>query len=145
MKNNFILSVTIFIFTLTACNTTPKTEICLTSTDSLMTQWNNAWNASDNNQITALLDDKAILVAAEVIKGKDSIRVKFIQPSTPGLRNLKTEKIYEAISADFVSQTGSYSHDWVKNDSVVENGKGFYTFIWQKQADKTWKLELIKF
>lgn len=144
MKNVFILTFTIFLVAFTACNPAPKAESKLAGTDSLMMQWNNAWNASNADQIAALFTDKAILVSAGgVIIGIDSIKVKMINRSVLGLKNLKTEMISESVSTDFASQTGSYSHDWINKDSTIAKESGMFTFIWQKQADKSWKLALI--
>jgi len=144
MKNVFILTFTIFLMAFTACNPAPKAESKLAGTDSLMMQWNNAWNASNADQIAALFTDKAILVSAGgVINGIDSIKVKMINRSVLGLKNLKTEMISESVSTDFASQTGSYTHDWIIKDSTITKESGLFTFIWQKQADKSWKLVLI--
>lgn len=144
MKNIFTLTFAIFLMAFTACSTAPKEETRLTSSDSLMMQWNNAWNASDADQIASLFSNSAILISGGgVINGIDSIKVKMIQRSVLGLKNLKTEEISESVSVDFVSQTGSYTHDWIKADSTITKESGLYTFIWQKQPDKTWKLVLI--
>ncbi|MFA5972777.1 MAG: nuclear transport factor 2 family protein [Lentimicrobiaceae bacterium] len=143
MKNTLFVTFAIILLSFSACNSTPKPEASLTNTDSLMTQWNDAWNASDGDKVADIFADNAILVANNITIGKDSIKVKFIQRSIKGLKNLKTKKVYEYVSTDFATQTGTYTHDWVKNDSTTETASGIYTFDWMKQADKSWKLVLV--
>ncbi|MHC1777878.1 MAG: DUF4440 domain-containing protein [Lentimicrobium sp.] len=123
-----------------SCRQVPLTAPELQSTDSLMQQWVDVWNAGDVEAITALFAADAWVVTDTAFTGIEDLKAGFILPAAPLLRNLSCQKLSEMIDVNMAYQSGSYKHEWVKNDTVVGKASGHYILVWKKQEDQTWKL-----
>ena len=140
MKAVQLIIVSFIVFLMFSCGNKQEEQVTLQNTDSLLQQWTDAWNSQDAAKVMALYADDVHLFMDTVYRGKAVLEKEFVLPSVAILRNLKCEKVVEAISGDLASQSGSYYHDWTKNDSIVGNQKGYYSILWKKQADQTWKI-----
>lgn len=140
MKRNQLIGLVLIVILFSSCSQAPVTSAKLESTDSIAQMWVDLWNAGDIDGITALFAENAVVVTDTAFTGINDLKAGFILPAAPVLRNLTCTKVSEAIGEDMACQSGSYIHDWVKNDSVVGNAKGFYSIVWKKQEDKSWKL-----
>lgn len=110
------------------------------NTDLLLQQWNDAWNSADPARVMRLLSENATLFMDTVYSGREDLEKNFVLPSVKVLRNLKCEKTVEFISGEMACFSGLYTHDWARNDSIVSSTKGYYSLLWQLQADSTWKI-----
>lgn len=90
--------------------------------------------------ITASFTLDALLITDTVLSGREVIKEKFIDPVVPIFRNLTCKKLGEQISDDLAWQSGYYAHEWVKKDSTTEKATGYYSMVWKKQEDKSWRL-----
>ena len=140
MKAVQLIVVSIFVFLMFSCGTKKEEQVSLQSTDSLLQQWTDAWNSQEAAKVMALYADDVHLFMDTIYQGKTVLEKDFVLPSVAILKNLKCVKVVEAISGDLACQSGSYSHDWTKNDSIVGNQKGYYSIVWKKQADQSWKI-----
>jgi uncharacterized protein (TIGR02246 family) len=132
------------LVTLLACNQSPKMSSAVPVTDSLMKPWINAWNSADAEKIAAMFaDDALVILPGFKFSGIDSVKTKWIVPTALTLRNLTVQNLKEDKTSDLASISGSYMHDWVRNDSVISRAGGYYTFLWRKQADNSWKVAVV--
>lgn len=140
MKKYLCTLMTLAILILFSC-TGKKLQVSqMQNTDHLLQQWNEAWNSSDPATVMGLLSENATLFMDTVYSGMDDLENNFVLPSVKALRNLKCEKTVEFIADDMVSLSGYYTHDWARNDSIIGTTKGYYSLLWQRQADSTWKI-----
>ena len=142
MKAKNLLVLLLVAALLASCSQTPETTVKLQSTDSLVQLWTDAWNARDVEAITACYAEDAITITDTVLTGVDAIKTGFILKAAPIFANLSCQKINEKIDTDLAYQSGSYNHDWIINDTTVENASGYYSMIWKKMEDNSWKLLL---
>lgn len=140
MKRNQLLIVVLLVILFSSCSKAPVSTAKLESTDSIAQMWVDVWNAGDIDGITAQFAENAVVVTDTAYTGIKDLKAGFILPAAPILRNLTCTKVSEAMGEDMAYQAGSYKHEWVKNDSVVGNASGFYSIVWKKQEDKSWKL-----
>jgi len=139
-KNLVILSLLAAVFA--SCKQTPEISIKLQSTDSLVQLWTDAWNTHDVEAITACYAEDAITITDTVFTGVDAIKTGFILKAAPIFADLSCQKIKEMIDNEIAYQSGSYTHNWILNDTTTEKAQGYYTMVWKKMEDKTWKLIL---
>jgi ketosteroid isomerase-like protein len=140
MKAVHLIVVSFIVFLMFSCGTKKEEQVALQNTDSLIQQWTDAWNSQDPAKVMALYADDVYLFMDTIYQGKTVLEKNFVLPSVAILKNLKCVKVAEAISGDLACQSGSYSHDWTKNDSITGSQKGYYSIVWKKQADQTWKI-----
>jgi len=144
MKTRFLSFLIVVSLGFAACNQTANKVVEVPDSDSLMKPWVDAWNAADVEKISACIAGDAILILPETLmNGADIIKKKWIVPSSASIRNLAVLKLNEVKTREMACLSGSYTHDWVKNDSVVGHAKGYYSFLWKKQADDLWKLAVV--
>lgn len=130
----------LFVLALSACKQSPETQPALQTTDSLSQMWIDAWNVKDVDAIAACFTQDALLITDTAYIGIDAIKSEFILKAAPYFQNLSCKKIYESISGAMAYQAGSYNHEWIINDSTVEQAKGYYTMVWKMVDDKTWQM-----
>jgi len=137
------LIIGVFIYSCSN-NNQAASEIKVVSVDSLNTSWDNAWNKRDANAIANMFTENTVVLSGswEVV-GKDSIMKNWVNSQLPRMTNFKTTKLIAEASSGMAFQTGFWSLDINRNDSIVGTAKGNYTTIWKKQADNTWKIELL--
>ncbi len=140
MKAVQFIIVSIIVFLMFSCGAKKEEQAALQNTDSLLQQWTDAWNSQDAAKVMALYADDVHLFMDTIYQGKAVLEKDFVLPSVAILRNLKCDKVVEAISGDLACQSGSYYHDWSRNDSITGNQKGYYSIVWKRQSDKTWKI-----
>jgi ketosteroid isomerase-like protein len=144
MKNRFLFLLPVMLLTLLACNQSHEMSSAIPVTDSLMKPWISAWNSADAEKIANLFADDALVILPGVIfSGIDSVKTKWVVPTTLTLRNLTIQNLKEDKTSELASFSGSYMHDWVRNDSVISRAGGYYTFMWRKQADNSWKMAVV--
>ncbi|MBK7172202.1 MAG: DUF4440 domain-containing protein [Bacteroidales bacterium] len=138
-----VIMYSLVFLIISSCGNSKEEPSALQNTDSLILQWDNAWNSADAATVMALFTDDIHLFMDTVYSGKSNLEKDFVVPSVAILRNLHCVKIAEAISEDLACQSGSYSHDWTRNDSIVGNQKGYYSLVWARQSDQSWKISNI--
>lgn len=115
------------------------------STDSLTGLWNAAWNNKDSTALANMFSENTVYLAGDAnLIGRDSIMVKWVNNNLPAVANLQTVKMSEGTSDGMAYQSGTWTLDVMNNDSLVSKENGIYTFVWKKQADNSWKLEVVQ-
>ena len=140
MKRNQLFIMGLMVIVFSSCSQAPETTTKLESTDSIAQMWVDVWNAQDVDGITAMFKADAIVLTDTAYYGINDLKAGFILPAAPMMRNLSCQKLNEAISEDMAYQSGSYKHEWVKGDSLVSQASGYYSMVWEKQEDQSWKL-----
>lgn len=147
----FATVMLVFSISISSCKESAKdqsasADSCCTVTvtsDSLIALWNDAWNTKNAEALKNMIAEDAVVLETDwQVAGRDSIMAKWITPSLPVISNLKTEKVTDCICCCCVSLTAFYSLDVTTKEGVVSE-KGNFTFIWNQDDDKTWKLKLI--
>lgn len=141
-KNLVLLSLLVVLFA--SCSPTPEAKVKLQSTDALLQTWTDAWNAGDAEAVASCFAADAINITDTVLTGVDAIKTGFILKATPILTNLSCQKIKEIIDNDLAYQSGSYHHDWIINDTTTEKASGYYSMVWKKTDENSWKLVLFQ-
>jgi ketosteroid isomerase-like protein len=144
MKTKHLLILSLLAAFFASCSPAPEASVKLQSTDSLLHVWTNAWNARDVEAITTCYAADAITITDTVLTGVDAIKTGFILKAAPIFANLICQKNKEMIDNDLAYQSGSYTHDWMLNDTAVEKASGYYTMIWEKMEDNSWKMVLFQ-
>jgi hypothetical protein len=128
----------------TVTETATEEEKCKAiSADSLAALWNDAWNTKNIESLKGMIADSALVIDHEwYFQGKDSIFTKWISPSLPVISNIKTMPLKTTSCCCCISLTGLYTLDYESTDGI-KSSKGNFTFIWVKQEDKTYKLDLM--
>lgn len=140
MKTTFLIFMSILLVSFSACQQAKEATTELQTTDSLSQLWIDAWNAADVDAITSLFTADAQLVTDTLLIGRETIKAGFVLPAAPIFRNLTCKKLNEQISGDLAYLSGSYAHEWLQKDSSVVQAKGYYSMVWKKQDDKSWKV-----
>ena len=144
MKTNFLLLILPVLFLSNACMNQQEKSAAIPETDSLMAPWMEAWHAGDTGQIAACLTPDAVVILPDtMMTGINLLRKAWIGPVAKSLRNLAIVNKNEEKSGEIACISGSYTNDWVQNDSVVGHAKGYYTFLFKKQADNRWKISVV--
>jgi ketosteroid isomerase-like protein len=117
------------------------------SPDSLMNVWNAAWNNQDSTAIYNLLATNSVAVFStkEKFVGVDALMTNWVNKNISKIRILKTEKVSSSISSEMVYFNGTYTVDITKNDTLLSENTGSFTFVWKLQNNKDWKMELLFF
>ncbi len=144
MRNLIFRLMVIALIPVIACTSAPETAEIPESTDGLCQLWIDAWNARDAVAIEACFANDALLITDTVYSGIDAIRSGFIERATPYFKNLTCSKLYESISGSMAYHAGKYDHEWIVNDSTVTKASGYYTMVWKKSDDNTWKLAVFQ-
>lgn len=144
-------AIVILLFLSSACNQSNDSKSDninnTVSADSLMNEWNVAWNKHDSTAISNMLADNSVVVFStkERLIGNDSIMANWVNKNLPTVTNLKTEKISSSSSSEMVFFNGTYTLDITENDSITGADTGGFTFVWKLQDKKDWKIELLFF
>lgn len=140
MKNLLLLPAILLFLLAFACNPVKEEKSTLQTTDTLYQQWVDAWNAQDIDAIASLFSPDGIVITDTALIGLDALKSGFIEPAAPMLSNLACKKITEAFSSTLAFQSGSYTHDWIKGDSLVGQASGYYSIFWKKTGEGSWKI-----
>lgn len=143
--SGIFIALVIGIFISSCTNNKPvSSEAEVVSVDSLNSSWNNSWNIKDTNAIANMLTENTVVLSGSwKAIGKDSIMKNWINGQLPRMANFKTTKLASEASSDMAFQTGFWTLDIKRNDSIVGTSQGNYTTVWKKQADNSWKIELL--
>ncbi|TCJ12112.1 nuclear transport factor 2 family protein [Flaviaesturariibacter flavus] len=115
------------------------------STDRLIAAWNKSWNDRDSAAITSqLTNDAVMLSSAKTMNGRSQIAKQFVSHYYRSMLNLKTRKFYESAGGNIAVQSGTYTHDIQTAEGKPNTLSGGYTFVWELQADKSWKLRFLE-
>ena len=108
--------------------------------DSLIDNYNKAWNTHDSAAIRNLFVDDALLIDDELIaKSGDEISLKWIHPVYKAVSNVTSSKLQEWTSNDRAGFTGQWTIQ-LKMKKKVMKLKGAYTVIWMKNDKGEWKI-----
>lgn len=125
--------------------TTPKIVTAKAPIDSLITNYNNAWNNHDSIAIRNLFAHEALLIDDEIIaKNVDEISATWIKPYYRFVNNISLAKMQEWSSGDRAGFTGTYILNLTmknakKKDKIMKI-KGTCTMIWMKNDKGDWKI-----
>jgi ketosteroid isomerase-like protein len=108
--------------------------------DSLIDNYNKAWNTHDSTAIRNLFADDALLIDDELIaKNGDEISSKWIHPVYKVVNNVTSSKLQEWTSNDRAGFSGLWTIQ-LKMKKKVMKVKGAYTVIWMKNDKGQWKI-----
>ncbi len=106
--------------------------------DEAMTNWHNAWNSQDPQQIESLAASDAVLVLDGREVPADSIS-GFYQEGGSAMKDLQLRSLKKGSTDHFAYDTGVYNHTY-ENDTARYEGS--YTFIWERTDDENeWKVK----
>lgn len=147
LLSEIVIVLIIAVLVSSCSNNTPlssEAEAKVVLVDSLNTSWNNVWNTKDANAIANMLTENTVVLSGSwKAIGKDSIMKNWVNRQLPRMTNFKTTKLVAEASSDMAFQTGFWTLDIKRNDSIVGTAQGNYTTVWKKQADNSWKIELL--
>ena len=133
-----------------SCSTNSETEgvhadtAQKVSVDSLVNEWNSAWNANDTLAISEMLDANSVMLSGEwKVVGKDEIMSKWVKGQLQTVANLQSTKIKGDVTSDMALYTGFWTLDQTSNDSIVGTSKGNFSAVWKRQADNSWKIAIM--
>ena len=144
MKTKHLVILSLLVALFASCSPAPEASVKLQSTDSLVQVWTDSWNARDVEAIASCYAADAINITDTVLTGVDAIKAGFILKATPIFANLSCQKIMEMIDNDLAYQSGSYTHDWILNDTTTEKARGYYSMVWKKIENHSWKMVLFQ-
>jgi len=128
---------------LISCNQNPSetSSIQKAPIDSLIENWQNAWNNNDSAAIRNLFADEVVLIDDElVVLNTSDMSKNWIGPFHRYVKNMKVEKLQEWSSIDRAGYTGNYGLDIVVNDSVIGHPHGVFTINWVKTSEGKWQI-----
>ena len=133
------LIVTAMLF---SCNQSSTQNILVKApVDSLITNWNKAWNNHDSAGVSNLFATDALLIDDDLIAiNTAEIAAKWIHPNINVVSHLKSTKLQEWSSGERAGYTGKYELDVVVKDSIVAKPRGVYTVNWMKTNKAEWKI-----
>jgi len=138
MKNLLILIMAVGL--LSGCQKPSDIVAIESPVDSLIENWNNAWNKNDLSTIENMFEQDAVyIIDTEVSRNYDEIS-RYIRSSDITINNLKTEKIKEWVTSEIAGSIGLWQGDYMLNDSLIFSGKGAFTLIWKKNKNDEWKV-----
>lgn len=124
---------------ITICSFAQKTT---TLTDSLMKQWDAAWNNKDTDALESMLQPNVIFESPYNIRiSKDSIAATTFKVVLPSLGDLKSTELRTLIDSNIAWSIGRATGTWSNNKSW----EATYTFEFKRKADKDWKIQMLIF
>ena len=120
-----------------------KTSCSVVKADSLLGLFVNAWNSGKTETLKGMIAPDAVILSKDwKAEGIDSVMVKWILKEVPNDHNLATTPIKTCTCCCCISYTGYYTID-ITEKKGIRKETGNFTFIWKKQEDKSWKLEVM--
>ena len=120
--------------------TTKVVAVTKAPIDSLIDNYNKAWNTNDSAAIRNLFADDALMIDDELMaKSGDEISTKWIHPVYKAVSNVTSSKLQEWTSNDRAGFTGLWTIQ-LKMKKKVMKLKGAYTIIWMKNDKGQWKI-----
>jgi ketosteroid isomerase-like protein len=108
--------------------------------DSLISNYNKAWNNHDSTAIQNLFASDALLIDDDIIAiNANEINTKWIRPYHLNISNATTIKMQEWSSNERAGFTGNWILDMKIKKGVIKV-KGTYTMIWTKNDKGEWKI-----
>ena len=133
------LIVTAMLFSCNQAST--QTTLVKAPIDSLINNWNKAWNNHDSTGVSNLFATNALLMDEDIIANNSAeIGAKWIHPNIKLVNHLKSTKLQEWSSGERAGYSGKYELDVVVKDSIVAKPKGVYTVNWMKTDNGEWKI-----
>lgn len=115
------------------------------STASLVKNWNATWNNHDSIAIVSLMDNDVQFISGRfALNGKDAVAKNFVSLNHKFLANLNTETNASYTDGNLAYETGKYTHNIKRGNSIIRKDEGTYTFVWNKSKNKEWKLKVIE-
>jgi ketosteroid isomerase-like protein len=142
----YICAFLVSLFFFISCNNAKplQQETKLISVDSLNSLWNTAWNKHDSTGIVNLLAKDALLISRRTqINGVDSIGSKFVHHYVGTLNDLQTKTLTSKVWTEGCYLSGTYVFQAMQSGKLIGKEEGVFTFIWEKQADTTFKLKVL--
>jgi uncharacterized protein (TIGR02246 family) len=114
--------------------------------DTLVENWNNAWNKHDAATIANMMNDDVRFVAHKMqLNGKNEVVEKFVKGNYKIVSGLKTEKIASKIDGSLAVYFGNYHHNEVdESGKVTGSSSGNFTLAFQKNKQNVWKLSVVE-
>jgi uncharacterized protein (TIGR02246 family) len=100
-----------------------------------------AWNGDDPAAVAAFYtDDATATVGADTYRGRDEIRMQWIEPNIGALSDLEiTPTRTEQRNGDYFSE-GTYTHQVDPPDADEFTMTGHYMVTWTRAADGQWRI-----
>ena len=120
--------------------TTKVAAVVKAPIDSLIDNYNKAWNTHDSAAIRNLFANDALLIDDGLIaKNGDEISTKWIHPVYKAVSNVTSSKLQEWSSNDRAGFTGLWTIE-LKMPKTIMKVNGTYTVIWMKNDKGEWKI-----
>ena len=109
--------------------------------DSLLKVNENAFNSGDAKLIANMYTEDALIIGnGKNTWTRDSI-YSTTKPLAPYIKNFKAHMGPITVTKDMIYMQKYYTCDWIAGATPLKV-KGTATLIWEKQADKSWKIVL---
>lgn len=137
LKN--ILYVVFVLFVISACTQKQARDQHKPLVDSLDVVSASAFNSGDFNKAVDIFTDDAVFISyGKKMVGRDSIASN-LKNAMPFMKNFKSYPCVYSVSDNLVFTQSYFTGTWNKNNSSKPM-KGTAIYVWQKQADNTWKI-----
>ncbi|RIJ34283.1 YybH family protein [Pontibacter oryzae] len=126
----------------TVTETTTEAEtVAAVSMDELNDKFVTAWNSMDSTYLMSVMaDDVEMLSGPNALNNKDEVVANWLRPNLMTAKNLEANIKVKGEGRDMAYTLGTYSISREEPNTDPQQEKGNYTFVWEPQADNTWKL-----
>ena len=129
------------IIVIAGCNPKTATGKDQALADSLLKVNENAFNSGDAKLIADMYTEDALIIGnGKNTWTRDSI-YSATKPLAPYIKNFKANMGPITVTKDMIYMQKYYTCDWVAGGAPLKV-KGTATLIWEKQADRSWKIVL---
>ncbi len=115
-------------------------------TDSLMDQWDNAWNNEDVPALVSMMQPDAYFASPyQRWFSRDSIRATILSKNLYWFRNSKSIEQFSRVKDDIAWSVGKTTAEYYPDDnsSKAKSWHANYTFVFTKNRNDQWKLQMM--
>jgi ketosteroid isomerase-like protein len=126
--------------------TTPPAARAATMTDSLMQQFNAAWNANDRAAMVAMLQEDAFFKSPFQLRvGRAEIARTVLTHNPPRLRNSRVEEQHSTVHGDIAWSIGHATADVYDGDGhqTAEPFSADYVYVFTRHPGKPWRIQIM--
>ena len=110
--------------------------------DSLMKQWDMAWNNKDVGTLKSMLQSNAIFESPYQIRiSKDSIAASIFKVELASLDDVHSTELHTLVDDNMAWSIGKVTGIWSNN----QPWEGTYTFEFTRKAGQDWKIQMLIF
>lgn len=141
MKKCYLLLLLAFQIANIAYGQNAKNKVI---SDSLVNEWNVRFDSDNPLKFEEILAENVHMVSGDSkIYGRNSVMTNFVKKRMPVISNLKAINEFYSVSNDMIYTAGGYTLKVKWSETETAEAIGNYTFVWTKQKDGKFRIELI--